>query len=83
MYMFAKRLALFAGGLGGRIHVGMVSRCSLPANAPYWPGRVVDHGGDSPVESFVIHPPLIGLAEPKLCRKSCYDLALCCNDPYT
>jgi len=27
MYMFAKRLALFAGGLGDRCHVSMVLKC--------------------------------------------------------
>jgi hypothetical protein len=68
MYMFAKRLALFAGGLGSRLHVRMVLRCCLLANAPYWLGRVVDHGSDSSVESFVFNPPLIGLAELKLRR---------------
>ena len=83
MYMFAKRLALFAGGLGGRFHVSMVLRCRLPANAPYWPGRVVDRGSDSSVESSVFHPPLVGVAEPKLHSKSCYVLACYSNDPYT
>jgi len=62
MYMFAKRLALYARGLGGRLHVSMVLRCCLPANAPYWLGCVVDHGSDNSVESFVFHLPLIGLA---------------------
>jgi len=70
MYMFAKCLALFVGGLGGIFHVSMVLRCRLCANAPYCLGRVVDRGSDNSVESFVYHPPLIGLAEPKLRRKS-------------
>jgi len=70
MYMFAKRLALFAGGLGGRFHVSMVLRCRLPANAPYWLGCVVDRGSDSFDESFVFHPPLIGQVVPQLYRKS-------------
>jgi hypothetical protein len=83
MYMFAKRLALFTGGLGGRLHVSMVFRCYLPANAPYWPGRVVDFESDRSVESFVFHPPLIGLAELKLHRKSCFVLTFYSNDPYT
>jgi hypothetical protein len=63
MYMFAKRLALVARGLSGRLHVSMVLRCRLPANAPYWPGRVVDHESDSFVESYIVHPRLIGHAE--------------------
>ena len=75
MYMFAKHLALFAGGLGGRFYVSMVLRCRLPTNAPYWPGRVLDRGSDSSIKSFVFHPPLIGLAEAKLHRMSCYVLA--------
>jgi len=64
MYMFAKRLALFAGGLGDRCHVSMVFRCHLSAITPYCPGHVVDHGSDSSVESFVFHPPLVGQVEP-------------------
>jgi len=35
MYMFAKRLALFVGGLGDRCHVSMVLRCCLSAITPY------------------------------------------------
>jgi hypothetical protein len=54
--MFAKRLALVVRGLSGRLHVSMVLRCHLPTNAPYWPGRVVDHGSDSFVESYIVHP---------------------------
>ena len=83
MYMFAKHLALFLGGLGGRFHVSMVLRCRLPTNAPYWLGHVVDHGNDSSIESFVFHPPLIGQVEPQLRRKSCYVLAFYSNVPYT
>jgi len=29
----------------------------LPTFAPYISGRVVDHGYDKPVESFVVHSP--------------------------
>jgi len=57
MHMFAKCLAPSAGGLGGRFYVSMVLRCCLPANAPYWLGRVVDRGSDSSVESFVLVIP--------------------------
>jgi len=83
MYMFAQRLSLFAGGLRGRLHVSMVLRCCLPTNAPYWLGYVVDRESDNSVESVVFHPPLVGLAKPKLRRKSCYVLAFYSNDPYT
>jgi len=60
MYIFAKRLDLFTRGLGDRCHVSMMFRCRLSAITPYWPGRVVDHGSDSSVESFVFHPLLVG-----------------------
>jgi hypothetical protein len=63
MYMFAKHLALIARGLSGRLHVSMVLRCHLPANASYWPSRVVDHGSDSFIEFYIVHPPFIGHAE--------------------
>jgi len=58
--MFAKHLALISRELGGRSHVSVLLRCYLPPNVPYWPGRVVVCGSDSPVESFVVHPPLVG-----------------------
>jgi len=60
MYMFAKRLALFLGELGDRCHVSMVLMCRLSAITPYWPSCMVDRGSDSFVESFVLHPPLVG-----------------------
>jgi hypothetical protein len=82
MYMFAKRLALFVRGLSGRSHVSMVLRCYLPANAPYWLGCVVVCGSDSSIESYIVHPPLIGQAETTLHRKSCYVLAFFSNIPY-
>ena len=63
MYMFAKRLALFAGGLGDRCHVSMVLRCCLSTITPYLLGCMVDHGSDNSVESFVFHPPLVGQVE--------------------
>jgi len=56
MYMFAKRLALLAGGLGDRCHVSMVLRCRLSAIIPYWLGSMVDRGSDSFVEPFIFHP---------------------------
>jgi len=52
MYKFAKRLALFMGGLGDRCHVSMVLRYRLSANTPYWLGHVVDRRSDSFIESF-------------------------------
>jgi hypothetical protein len=34
----------------------VVLRYYLSVNASYTPGRVVDHGCDRPVESYVLHP---------------------------
>jgi len=59
MYMFAKCLALFVGGLGDTCHVRMVLRCRLSTITTYWPGCMIDHTSDSSVESFVFHPPLV------------------------
>jgi hypothetical protein len=42
----------------------MVLILYLSAIAPYMPGHVVDRGGESTIESFVVHPPCIGLVEP-------------------
>jgi hypothetical protein len=83
MYRFAKRLAFFARGLSGRSHVSMVLRCYLPANVSYWPGCVVVRGIDSSIESYIIHPPLIGQAKTTLRRKSFYVLAFFSNIPYS
>ena len=46
-------------GVSGRHCVSMVLIHCLPADASYIPGHVVDHGCDSPVESFVVHSPNI------------------------
>ena len=83
MYMFAKRLALFAGEFGDRCHVSMVLRCRLSAITHYWPGCVVDHESDSSVESFVFHHPLARQVEQQLRRKSSSILAFNSNVPYT
>jgi hypothetical protein len=51
--------------VSGEEHVSMVLRCYLPANTPYIPGSVVDHGGDyHPVESFIVHSLSIGTVGP-------------------
>jgi hypothetical protein len=46
--------------VGGRDHVSMVLICYLPANTLYILSHVVDHGCDTPVESFVVHSLSIG-----------------------
>ena len=45
----------------------MVLRLLILVDAPYMPGRVVDRERDNNlVESYVVHPPYIGLAGPVL-----------------
>ena len=60
MYKFAKRLALDTWELSGRSYVGMVLRYYLPANVSYWPGCVVVRDGDIFVDSYIVHPLLVG-----------------------
>jgi len=83
MYKFAKCLALDTWELGGRSHVGVVLRCYLLANVSYWPGRVVVRDGDSFIDSYIVHPPLVGQTEFVLRSKSCYVLIYFSNIPYT
>jgi hypothetical protein len=52
--------------VGGRHYVSVMLRYYLSTNAPYMPGRVVDRECDRPVESYVVHPPRVGLVEPGL-----------------
>jgi hypothetical protein len=47
-------------GVSGRHCVSMVLIHCLPADTPYIPGHVVDHGCDTSVESFVVQSPNIG-----------------------
>ena len=83
MYKFAKHLALEARELGDRSHVSVVLRCYLSANVSYWQGRVVVRDSDSFIDSYIVHPPLIGQAEFLLRSKSCDVLIYFSNVPYT
>ena len=47
-------------GVSGRHCVRVVLIHCLPVDAPYILGHVVDHGCDTPVESFVVHSQNIG-----------------------
>ena len=60
MHRIAKRSFLLTNRLSGRHCVSVVLILCVPANAPYIPDCVVDHEGDSLVESFVVHLPFIG-----------------------
>jgi len=64
-------------------HVGVVLRCYLPANVSYCSGRVVVRDGHSFVNSYIVHPPLVGQAEFVLRSKSCYVRIYFSNVPYT
>jgi hypothetical protein len=44
--------------VSGQYCVSMVLIHCLPVNTPYILGHVVDHGCDTPVESFVVHSPM-------------------------
>ena len=63
--------------------MGVVLRYYLPTNVPYWPSRVVVRDGDSFVDSYIVHPPLIGQEEFVLRSKSCYVLIYFSNVRYT
>ena len=47
--------------VSGRHCVSVVLICCLPADISYILGHVVDHGCDTPVESFVVHSSNIGI----------------------
>ena len=44
--------------VGGRPSVSVVLICCLSMDTPYILGNMVDHGRDTPVESFVVHSPM-------------------------
>ena len=45
--------------VSGRYCVSVVLIRCLPMDTPYILGHVVDHGCDTPIESFVVHSPYI------------------------
>jgi hypothetical protein len=48
-------------GVSGRHCVSVVLICCLPTDTSYILGHVVDHSCDTPIESFVVHSPNIGI----------------------
>jgi hypothetical protein len=62
--------------------VSVVLICCLPANAPYIPGHVVDHGCDTPIKSFVVHSPNIGQVGPGYEGRLALFLIFLSNVPY-
>jgi hypothetical protein len=69
MHMFIERLIQYSSELSGWHYVSVVLRYCLPMNAHYMLGHVIDHGCDTPIESFVVHSPCIEQVEPRLRRK--------------
>ena len=63
MHMFTKLLAQFLRELSGRHYVSMALRYCLPVDAFCTLGHVVDHGCDTPVESFVVYSPFVEQVE--------------------
>ena len=47
--------------VSGRHCVSMLLKRCLPMDTPYFLGHVVDRECDTPVESFVVHSPNIGI----------------------
>ena len=52
--------------VGGRHYVSVVLIHCLPVDTPYIMGHVVDHGCDTPIESFVVHSPNISAHRVRL-----------------
>jgi hypothetical protein len=69
-------------GVSGRYCVSVVLIHCLPADAPYISGHVVDHGCDTPVESFVVHFPNIGQVESSYEARQDLFLIFRSNIPY-
>jgi hypothetical protein len=82
MHMFAKRLAQDARGLSGRHYVSMVLRYCLHVDAFYTLGYVVDHGCDTPVESFVFHSLFVEQVERGCEGRQSLFLIFFSNVPY-
>jgi hypothetical protein len=83
MHMFVERLIQYSSELSGWHYVSVVLRYCLPMDALYMPGHVVDHGCDTPVESFVVHSPCIEQVKPRLWRKGkLYSQTSLSNVPY-
>ena len=82
MHMFAKLLAQFLRELSGRHYVSMVLRYYLPTDAFCTLGHVVDHGCDTPIESFVVHSPFIEQVEHGCEGRQALFLIFLSNVPY-
>jgi hypothetical protein len=61
----------------------MVFRFFLPVDALYMMGHVVDHGSDTPIESFVVHFPYVEQVEPDCKGSLALFLVFLSNVPYS
>ena len=82
MHMFAKRLAQYSSELSGQHYVSMMFRYCLPTDVLYTLGHVVDHGCDTPIESFVVHSPFVEQVEPSCKGSQALFLIFLSNVPY-
>jgi hypothetical protein len=83
MHMFVERLIQYSSELSGRHYVSVVLRYCLPVDALYMSARMVDHGCDILIESFIVHSPCIEQVEPQLRRKGrLYSQISLSNVPY-
>ena len=60
----------------------MVLKYSLPADAFYTLGHVVDRGCDTPIEFFVVHSPFVEQVEPGCEGSQALFLIFLSNVPY-
>ena len=82
MRMFAKRLAQYSSELSGQHYVSVVLKYCLPVDAFYTLGHVVDHGCDTPIESFVVHSPFVQHVERDGEGRQALFLIFLSNVPY-
>ena len=82
MHMFAKYLAQYLSKLSGWHFVSMVLKYCLPADAFCTLGHVVDHGCDTPIESFVVHSPFVEHVERDCEGRQALFLIFLSNVPY-
>ena len=68
--------------MSGRHCVSVVLIRCLPMDAPYILGHVVDHGCDTPIESFVVHSPNIGQVGSSYEGRQALFLIFLSNIPY-
>jgi hypothetical protein len=60
----------------------MVLKYCLPMNAFYTLGHVVDHGYNTPIESFAVHSPFVEQVEPDCEESQALFLIFLSNVPY-